>query len=332
MSCSPSSSPVTGPSPMKGVSPTSVSQDFGSPHPTQHRKSVSTGGGRAWSQEEENYLIETRMHKMPYKHIATTLKKTELACRLHYHQLSFGNKRHRRTASVTSTSYAGSPITPAEGLTPVLPRQRPQQQQPLPSMSMFPSPETPRELNQDIFKSPQSHIPILPKPHFSRPAPPSMRGLRLITEGLPTEGAGVPEKKSLIDNARLDKIYNARRLHFWSTIARDYGSNVSPTTLEQAWCKAHRVDASNYPPTPSASPDDSSRSDRSSYLGAPFSAVTEYSQGFTSINNPMPVPKSAVAAPHARSGSFAIANLLTEDKEVRSPVQEKKARECEMVR
>ncbi|KAL8665573.1 MAG: hypothetical protein Q9202_002077 [Teloschistes flavicans] len=333
---------------MEGISPSSVSLGFGSPNAGQHRKSVSTGGGRAWSQEEvsllyavidvdliefqENYLIETRMHKMPYKHIATTLKKTELACRLHYHQLSFGNKRRRRTASVTSASYAVSPITPAEGPTPVRSRQRSQQQQHLPSMSTFVSPETPREMSQDIFKSPQSHIPILPKPQFSRPAPPSMRGLRLITEGLPTESTRPDEKKSLVDNARLDKIYNARRLHFWSTIARDYGSNVSPTTLEQSWCKAHRVDASNFPPTPSASPDETSRSDRSSYMGAPYSALAEYSQGFTSINNPLPVPKSAVVAPTARSGSFAIANLLTEDKEVRSPSQEKKIRDYEMMR
>lgn len=38
---------------------------------------------------------------MPYKHIAAQLKKTELACRLHYHQLSFGSKA-RRQASVSS--------------------------------------------------------------------------------------------------------------------------------------------------------------------------------------------------------------------------------------
>lgn len=39
---------------------------------------------------QENYLLQTRMQKMPYKHIAAHLKKTELACRLHYHQLSHG--------------------------------------------------------------------------------------------------------------------------------------------------------------------------------------------------------------------------------------------------
>ena len=41
---------------------------------------------------------------MPYKHIAAHLKKTELACRLHYHQLSHGSNRRKRTTSVSSGS------------------------------------------------------------------------------------------------------------------------------------------------------------------------------------------------------------------------------------
>ncbi|KAL8797608.1 MAG: hypothetical protein Q9182_007181 [Xanthomendoza sp. 2 TL-2023] len=288
---------------MEDVSPSSTSRELESPSTKQHRKSISTGGGRAWSHEEENYLIETRMHKMPYKHIATTLKKTELACRLHYHQLSFGSKRRRRTASATSfPSCAGSPITLAEG------RRREIPQQSLPSLSWLATPiEAPKETIQEAFKSPQSHIPILPKPTSSRPAPPSTRGLRLITEGIEQF------KKPMVDPARLDRIYDAHRLHFWSMIARSYGGNHSPTDLEQAWCKAHSIDGSNLPPTPTASPDESSKP-VSSVLGAPFSAVAEYSKGFTSINRAS-VPMSAVAAPHGRSGSFAIANLLTEDKE-----------------
>ncbi len=44
------------------------------------------------------------MQKMPYKHIAAYLKKTELACRLHYHQLSHGSNRRKRTTSMSSGS------------------------------------------------------------------------------------------------------------------------------------------------------------------------------------------------------------------------------------
>ncbi|KKA30284.1 hypothetical protein TD95_003882 [Thielaviopsis punctulata] len=81
----------------------------------KNRKMASTGGGRAWSEEEEVYLLQTRMQKMPYKHIAAHLKKTELACRLHYHQLSHGPNRRKRTTSVSSgsSSHSHSPIMTA---------------------------------------------------------------------------------------------------------------------------------------------------------------------------------------------------------------------------
>ncbi|KAL9596992.1 MAG: hypothetical protein Q9219_005418, partial [cf. Caloplaca sp. 3 TL-2023] len=290
---------------MEDVSPTSTSQEFESPNSKQHRKSISTGGGRAWSQEEENYLIETRMHKMPYKHIATTLKKTELACRLHYHQLSFGNRRRRRTSSVTSlTSYAPSPITPAETPTkrdlPPPPQQQ-QQQQPLPSLSSITSPDLPQKELHHHQHQHQTPIPILPKPistssSSSRPAP---RGLRLITSDIDR----YEKKKPHVDIPRLDKIYDAHRLHFWSMIARSYGNNLSPAALEEAWCRAHNIDYANLPPTPTASPDGESgklasissssslSASSGAVLGAPFSAVAEYSRGFTAVNG---TPRSAV--------------------------------------
>ncbi|KAK7749106.1 hypothetical protein SLS62_008501 [Diatrype stigma] len=89
---------------------------------TKHRKTASTGGGRAWSEDEEVYLLQTRLQKMPYKHIASHLKKTELACRLHYHQLSHGSNRRKRTTSMSSGSSAGhSPILPvAAAPSPIL--------------------------------------------------------------------------------------------------------------------------------------------------------------------------------------------------------------------
>ncbi|KAL2130589.1 hypothetical protein VTI74DRAFT_6201 [Chaetomium olivicolor] len=78
---------------------------------TKNRKTASTGGGRAWSEEEEAYLLQTRLQKMPYKHIAAYLKKTELACRLHYHQLSHGSNRRKRATSMSSgSSGSHSPV------------------------------------------------------------------------------------------------------------------------------------------------------------------------------------------------------------------------------
>ncbi|PHH85734.1 hypothetical protein CDD83_11238 [Cordyceps sp. RAO-2017] len=71
---------------------------------SKSKKIALTGSGRAWREDEEAYLLQTRMQKMPYKHIAAHLNKTELACRLHYHQLSHGSTRRKRTTSCSSGS------------------------------------------------------------------------------------------------------------------------------------------------------------------------------------------------------------------------------------
>ncbi|KAJ2972415.1 hypothetical protein NQ176_g7172 [Zarea fungicola] len=84
-------------------------------HASRNKKNAMTGGGRAWREDEATYLLRTRLQKMPYKHIAAHLNKTELACRLHYHQLSHGSSRRKRTAS-TSSGSDQSPVMTA--LTP----------------------------------------------------------------------------------------------------------------------------------------------------------------------------------------------------------------------
>lgn len=101
--------------------PTSDAMDRHDYGITKNRKTASTGGGRAWSEDEEVYLLQTRLQKMPYKHIAAHLKKTELACRLHYHQLSHGSNRRKRTTSVSSGSSAGghSPTMPVTIPSPI---------------------------------------------------------------------------------------------------------------------------------------------------------------------------------------------------------------------
>lgn len=70
---------------------------------------------------QEVYLLQTRLQKMPYKHIAAHLKKTELACRLHYHQLCHGSNRRKRTTSMSSGSSTGghSPVLHATIPSPI---------------------------------------------------------------------------------------------------------------------------------------------------------------------------------------------------------------------
>ena len=271
---------------------------------------------------------------MPYKHIASQLKKTELACRLHYHQLSFGSKARRAFGSTAPHSFdrssAPAPDRRRQSETPI-------PQRPLPAFSPPSSPPQPVIYSpEDPSKTPQSsNKPILPKPVPSlhrRTTIEHHQPLRLVTDEMDR-----CSERQYVDIARLDRIYEAHRLHFWSTIARQYGCNLSPATLEEEWCRAHGMPGSRFPPTPRGSPKGSPSNSSASIIGnmqpytaAPSSAMTDASgKGFTPINSGRgETPKPAIH----RAGSFSVSSLLTETKEVRrSPSRERKPADVEML-
>ena len=349
----------------------------------RHRKTVSTGGGRAWSEAEvrfyscilivflltrsqEAYLIETRERKMPYKHIAAQLKKTELACRLHYHQLSFGSKA-RRSASACHNSIHNHSMHDRSSLTPQPApfRHSPPQQRQLPSFSPPASP--PETIHPPSTSSTidLSHKTILPKPitsPFARASTSSPRGLRLVTDDLSSHD----NRSHYVDIARLDRLYDVHRLHFWSRIASEYGNNLSPATLEDAWRRAHSIStASNFPPTPRGSPQSSVMEAQPNILTTPFSAVNPDSSKFTAVNmgsgsqreragtppnvwrerDRASIPRSSYTPQHSSSSSstsatttrdpqsqrgMSVNSLLTENKDVRSPAREKGIEEAMM--
>ena len=270
----------------------------------------STGGGRAWSEQEviipesrchlgdakrnqETYLIETRLHKMPYKHIAAQLHKTELACRLHYHQLSFGTKRRRRGSSVSSARSV--PLSIASD--PLYLNQRQ-----LPALS---PPESPGRHSRAVSSrdsSPNNPIPILPKPAMG------MISHRNTSHPI-THDVECTDEYTRINKDRLTQIYNAHRCAFWNAMAREYGDNVNPMVLEDTW---RRICASQFgflPPTP---PDRSPHTPNSRpvleprYVEAPLPSIftSVNTSGMRRLNTP---PRS----------SFAISSLLTENRDVR---------------
>lgn len=265
---------------------------------------------------------------MPYKHIAAQLKKTELACRLHYHQLSFGSKSRRTAPGPPRQSYDRSSMSPPSSVRQSTP------QLPLPSFSPPASPDNHEyRANRGLVEPGSNHKPLLPKPVPSpQRSAQDTRPLRLVTEDVESLS-----ERQYVDISRLDRIYEAHRLHFWSNIARSYGCNLSPSTLEDAWRRAHGMTGSNLPPTPRGSPQ--SAHPAPSILTAPYSAVAESGRGFTPVNAHPPRSESVPPKPSAPSASsssagrssFAISSLLTEDREVRrSPVHEKKLEEVEM--
>ena len=243
------------------------------------------------------------MHKMPYKHIAAHLQKTELACRLHYHQISFGTKRRRRTLSVSSTKSITQPEAIQElSETP---------QQILPVLSPPNSPED-TYTEKTRFSSVYNPVSILPKPVTgSHRVTQQGHSLHLITQDIERF-----EERSRIDKTRLDKIYEAHRDHFWSFVARDYGENVSPAVLEEVWRRTAQVPTFDFPPTP---PNRSPQSDKGTLmtLGSAFGSSE---QSITTTFRPIIVSRSAYSTSSVPTkNSFAISSLLTEDKEVRSP-------------
>lgn len=282
---------------------------------------------------------------MPYKHIAAHLRKTELACRLHYHQMSFGSNRRRRSESLSSiaSSHNTPPSTSSEfsicerpvAIAPA----SPESQSSSPAHSISNSPNQPR-----------SHIPILPKQmpsssaSFSPALPPirsvspewiDAKQLRLDTSftsqtrsrpwpSPPTSG------EAEIDTARLHGLYNTHRDSFWSVIASEYSDNpeaFNGSRLEEAFFNAAIVQGSCFansrkmitPPTPSASPRSSVRSlSRSSFCAG--------HSGFKAVNGPtlpsIAEPPTTTRSEERSSSAIekcAVASLLTVEREVWAP-------------
>ena len=171
------------------------------------------------------------------------------------------------------------------------------------------------------------HKILLPKPRTLTPqgSPEPHNGLRINTE--------VAYQPRIVDTDRLRAIYEARRQQFWSTVAADYGADVSPAQLEEIW---RNSSSAVRPPTPDVSPDGSIlrnpvlKPSVFPYPSPAHNEPTHYSSMNTNIVSasermpymlPMPVPSSG--RPRAGTWSSAprdnmpIASLLNEDKNPR---------------
>ncbi|KAF2469035.1 uncharacterized protein BDR25DRAFT_264186 [Lindgomyces ingoldianus] len=292
-------------------------------------RKMSAGGNRSWSEEEENYLLQTRMQKMPYKHIAAHLKKTELACRLHFHQLSHGSHRRKRTSSVSSaTSSSSAGQSPAYSMAVDNDDYVQSSRHGSPMSYNGASPHI-RAASISASPNRNQHKILLPKPRplTPRDSPEPHNALRINTE--------IVHQPKVVDTDRLRAIYEARRQQFWANIAADYGADVSPAQLEEIWRSGSNPVR---PPTPDASPDGSVMSNpvlKPSPFPYASPVHSEPSKHYSPLNIsavsapermpyvlPMPVP----SAGRQRSGTWSsaprdnvpIASLLTEDKNPRA--------------
>jgi hypothetical protein len=207
-----------------------------------------------------------RLNKLPYKKIASHLDKTELACRLHYHQLSHGNNRRKRTNSISSNTSDKSTTSPSEtthasGISSVLAAGKKGS-----NLSVSSSGAVQKSGNSNALKL--KGKPLLPKPvatsgHGSIP-----RGKHV--------GKGKPLRVNCsienIDKEKLLQIVDAQRQKFWESVATAYGGTFTPDFLEQAYNDG----TASIPPTPAISPSTSIKSGASiigeSLLDTRFSA------------------------------------------------------------
>jgi hypothetical protein len=262
------------------------------------------------------------MHKMPYKHIAAHLKKTELACRLHYHQMSYGNNGRRRSASISSTGSFNSISATGE----VSDNAFHTQLSPVVSPSSSPEPSSRRIASFDSTptQAPRAHVPILPKPGMNY-APltlePSTDRIRSQDSSRLRTSSTYPykrEEQTHINFGRLLSIYETHRDSFWSKIAAEYSRDereVSATEVEKAITRTLSQSAtrSQLPPTPNLSPEASPEPQRSD---SGLSAPSVVSRGFRAVNESKP-DCDAENTRRSLAERCSVSALLTVEKEVR---------------
>lgn len=252
---------------------------------------------------------------MPYKHIAMQLQKTELACRLHYHQMSYGSNRRKRGASVASLASTAS-YTPNSSGQDHSPGRTPYEMTPMTSPA-----ESPRSMpnrasdylsSPPLYQGPQ--LPLLPKPTSNEASPRLPRPLERPSEITRSTELKLPSATEIlrsppIDPGRLRDLYQAHRQNFWSQIAHQYSPNsqISASELESAFFTGQGTTESQKPlPTPELSP--SMKGDSSCY-GVP---QKESSYGMPSNFNGqagLPSPRGMLSPP-ASASKCAVNSLL----------------------
>ena len=224
-----------------------------------------------------------RLQKVAYKKIATHLDKTELACRLHYHQLSHGGNRRKRTNSLSSNSSDKSATSPAQTPTSAVDPSR--QRSSTPSrLSPISSTGAIQKLSANVHSKIKGK-PLLPKPADgstparNKPSPAKAKQLRCDTAS--------------IDRERLARIIEVQNKQFWGAVAAQYGGSYSPDYLEQCWNNGLK----SGPPTPAISPQ--------SKVGSPISTCSpEDAATPDSMKSPMmetiselPTPQPLISSP-----------------------------------
>lgn len=215
-----------------------------------------------------------RLERVAYKKIAQHLCKTDLACRLHYHQLSHGGNRRKRN----SPKAASSPSVMTLG--PESPRKNP-------GFAAINS-ATGAIQKAKLPNTPGSGKPLLPKP-AKGPKP----GLRVNC---------TPDQ---VDRDRLVRIVGSLEPQFWAQVAIQYGDIGNGEVLKRVYQQhttaavsqavthvksENMMNGSQTPPTPAVSPNGRTASpvdDKNSGTVTPALSPAATQTAFSEAASPM---------------------------------------------
>lgn len=225
-----------------------MSRRHNAPDSNKITKKASPRNSKAWTLEDvrqitqcavpptnchqERALLQGRLERVPYKQIGARIGKTDLACRLHFHQMVMA-KRTPETPPGRSIVFLSSEHPPeVHRLAPTHPAANASM-----ALSTIYSSNNSPDANhrRDPF-----HRRSLSSPHSNHN---HSEGWRPVASPY----ADLDRRRQVLDKVdlgRLNNIYQEHAGDFWSTIAAKYsgGSGHSPFELEHAFLHARSAD------------------------------------------------------------------------------------------
>jgi hypothetical protein len=258
---------------------------------------------------QEEYLRRARSQAIPYKQIAVHLQKTELACRLHFHQI---NSAHRRQSNLTQDDARGE-----ESLSPEWNRQGAQSRLTTPTITVShsSSPYTaystsPACASTKTYTSPASSVGTeWASPQTSQTCPPSTNapnfGIGLTwPKGFSSSTSPPSILQGPPDLSRLLSEYADNSRAFFSSLANQFPQ--SPAELELAF----RTALAQMPNSPSPQPDRHHLAPLAWPMGVPDTSRTR------DTTSPQGIPRTSLLAPSPKR--CTVSSLLNFEKDIGS--------------
>jgi len=269
--------------------------------------------------------LEARRQKTPYKVVAQRLQKTELACRLHYHQLTYGSRRKRAVSSAAVEQSLSNHYTYASQLSGGTASPPERQVPPISSPSSSPPRHVSRSESPSILQVPAS-MPWYSVPVWDSSACNTSGEIQPLESDLDKTDIestyNALNRVPQINEVHLDDVYDQRH-QIWTLVAQEYASwaqfpeNASSFELEASWLRRHALSPSVAPP-----PQPNMNSQRSNSLTAPcwragaFSPSAHSRKMLPNLEASATDEKLQPSTLEQTKATCTIANLLTDDQDI----------------